>query len=359
MKRIGVLTFHNAVNYGAVLQAYALQQTLEALGAQCECINYVCNAVEQREHPKWCSQKGMKERLKFLLQYSSAKKREKKFAEFLKNYVKVSSTRYDSKNIASAKDCYDLFLVGSDQVWNLMLTGYDYTYYLDFLEDDSKKFAYAASFGYRRVPEETVEKSGELLKRFSALSAREKSGQTIVQSLTGRTVPMVADPVLLLDAKKWMNLIQGEPPVHSYILVYFTNKRKETMEFARRLAQMTKKKIVYLNTLPLAEPGMMNVRCASPQEFLRWIRYASYVVTGSFHGTAFSILFNRDFYFEMSASDNTYGSRIENLVRLLGLENRRISANNVNPEHIEYEAVNRRLENLKQQSLCYLRENIL
>ena len=127
MKRIGVLTFHNAVNYGAVLQTYALQQTLEALGAQCECIDYICSAVEQRENPEWCRRKGMKERLKLLLKYSSEKKRSKKFSKFLENYIKVSSSRFGNENIASVKDCYDVFLVGSDQVWNLKRTGYDYS----------------------------------------------------------------------------------------------------------------------------------------------------------------------------------------------------------------------------------------
>lgn len=359
---IGILTFTNTINYGAVLQAYALQKKLRDFNVKNEVIRYHCKAISEREAATLKgSIKSPKNLIKYILVNRHEKKKREKFDAFERNNMSFSSFCYDRENIKEACNRYDGFVAGSDQIWNLNITGGDYTFFLDFEPEKSKKMSYAGSFGYSKIPEPYQERCAKLLADFTYITVREQAGKDIITRLTGEEVPVVLDPTLLLNGEEWLQLVgngRKSNPYGDYILLYFIHNKKETLRFARSLSKETGCRLVYVNISPKPGIGMLNLHSPSPIEFLSLIYHAKYVITGSFHGTAFSINFNKQFFFEKVKNPMKYNSRIENLVAGLKLEDREVGLQKDWRREIDYTKKNRILEDYRKESLMHLKRMV-
>ena len=268
-----------------------------------------------------------------------------KFKNFANQYVKISDKSYTRENIASTNNKYDLFLVGSDQVWNMKLTDGDYTYLLDFVEDNEKKISYAASFGYKEIPEKYIEENKKLLNQFKVLNVREKQGKEILDVITEKESNITVDPTFLLTKEEWESLIsdQGEKK-KDYIFVYLPYYSKETFDFIRALAQKENCKIIYIHGSLRNEIGMKNLRTASPIDFLSLVKNAKYIVTGSFHAICFSLIFEKEFFYTVSTIKQ-FNSRLEDLISLVGLENRKVKQGTMETyQKIDYSKVFKKLQ---------------
>ncbi|MEE1056449.1 MAG: polysaccharide pyruvyl transferase family protein [Acutalibacteraceae bacterium] len=354
--KIGILTFVNTLNYGAVLQAYALQEKIKDFGCEAEIIQYTNEAILNKE--KGNSLKSMinpKKLFRKLIMGSGMKRKEKAFNQYEKEYI-ISGDNFDGNNIIEINKNYDKFITGSDQVWNMYITENDWHFYLDFVDSSDKKISYAPSFGNVEFPVECKEKAGILLNDFSKLSVREASGQKLIKELTGREATIVVDPTLLLTKQEWESKIKFTPKLKHYILVYFPHNKQLVFDFVEKLKLKTGLPVVYLSISPRKQKGTQTIYDTSPDEFLGWIKNADYVVTGSFHGTAFSINFEKQFFYE-PLSQNGVEGRIDNIVRITGTQNRCIVDAKFD-DIIDYSSVRIKLEKLRNESTIWLRNSL-
>lgn len=297
-RKTGILTFHYANNYGAVLQTYALQTVLESLDAEREIcvVDYRCDAAASRTgFYELALKKGY---LKAALHYVPARRLAAKFDGFRARYLNLTVRYRHRQDLEEDLDQYDAFVSGSDQVWNPRWTGGDYFYMQDFHSGSAKKISYAASFGTERIREDMAEVFREFLQMFAGLSVRETSAVLAAQNQLGLTADRHMDPVLLLEAEKWKTMADRPRISEPYIFVYMVPYQQSVLDSAVRLGKETGLRVFVL-TKKLVIFRASHVRAASPEEFIGWIQNAEYVVTNSFHGTVFSILFYKKMIVEL------------------------------------------------------------
>lgn len=324
---IGIITFHRAVNYGAILQCYALTKKIEELGGKSEVINYYCPLIE--ESYKAVSKndffpiKVSTEYLRHIIYVMSIvgirKKKKKKFREFLdKNFIlsEICKNEGELKNIDTK---YRNVISGSDQVWNVKLTGNDSSYFLDFVSNSQKKFSYAACFGNEKDELLLEDDKIALLKQFNKISIREKNSEKFVEEKIGRKPYIMIDPVMLIDQTVWDNILV-KPKTNKYLLVYDVCDPLKLLDYAYKIAEKEKLEIIYIKDKKFKKkPGITYVTAVSPEEFVGYFKYADIVLTNSFHGTAFSIIYKKRFMVEIG---NACGAnkRASELIKLLSLE---------------------------------------
>lgn len=353
--KIGIITFHRPINYGAILQAVALPQKITTMGGKAEIIDYRNDFQEKTiKNSNYRTAVGIKNKIKALLFSKINNTKKIKFQNFLKNNVNLSEKIYNKENINEVNNIYDLFISGSDQVWNLKLTNNDYNYFLKFVKDDNKKVSYASSFGYSNIPEEYRENSIKYLNKYKIITVREKKGQQIIENIVKRNATTVLDPTLLLNKEEWMKL--AKPPTfkmpNKYILLYLVSPTKEDFKIAKYISKKMKMKVILINYNMKYIFGMKNCFDLGPEEFLWLFNNATYVVTNSFHGTAFSINFNKDFCVRLSKKSNNGNSRIENIINLMGLKDRYIDLENLDKQgFIDWKKVNKKLEEERKRCL--------
>ena len=316
--KIGILTFHNAINLGAVLQAYALNYYIEKNIGQCEIINFIPNSDIPRI-PYILSKniRGIRVWLKDRELY----RKEAKFKRF-KSYIDISKKVYiGDQGILNSSLDYDILISGSDQIFNMTLTGNSISYYLNFF--NGKKISYASSFGRKEVSEAEIKAIHSELPKFSALSVREQSAGEIIKREIGKEPQLVLDPVFLLSKHEWIARCNEDISLPGeYIFVY-------SMEVSSALEQAAK----YVQTqtgLPVivvrggGRPGLitgMEDSACGPEEFLRYIRDAKMVITNSFHGTAFSLIFEKKF---ICVAHSTRNTRLDNILNLINQRDKMI-----------------------------------
>lgn len=345
MKRIGIITYNWADNYGAILQAFALKKTLGDLGCESKVINYYPHNKEPF---------NIRQSIKNILFWSWNKSVRKKFDIFRRDFLSLTLP-IRREDLPLLNEDFDLFVAGSDQVWNFECNGngWDTSYMLDFVEEDSKKFSYAASFGKETLSEKEKEKAASLLKDFNAISVREKSALAIIKEITGKDAILHLDPTLLMSKEAWGSMAQTIPQ-EDYILLYLMNANEKIINYAKSLSRMTGLDIVYVSTHPLTKYGL-KPKAPHVMEWLSYFLKAKYVVTNSFHGLAFSINFNKDFFVDLLPPPSNVNSRLENLLELTGLKGRLIDNIGDNyDESISWMQVNKILEEERSKSKEYL-----
>lgn len=350
--RVGIITFINTINFGASLQAYALQEVLYEFGIEAEVIQYINKQIEEKEKNTG-NKKNIKSIIRSIVMGQGLKKKTLAFEMYEKEHIKKGKALTDNSR-DEINNYYDLFITGSDQVWNMSITNKDWTYMLDFVDDNRKKISYAPSFGNSIFPESAKGDTGKYLRQFNSLSVREESGKRLISQICNREATVVVDPTLLLNKDKWEERISFTPKLKNYILVYFPHNKKMVFDFVDKLKKKTGLPVVYLSISPRIQPGVKTIYDASPDEFLGWIKNADYVVTGSFHGTAFSLNFEKQFFYEPSGE----GSRIDNLVKLCGAEERSILEVDVLESVIDYNMVRVKLDEERKKSLNWLKESV-
>lgn len=360
-KKIATLTFHRAINYGAALQTYALQKSIQKLGYDTEVMDYRCDFLESLHNPY--SFKLYRTPLHFLYAlYKNRIKRDnrKSFREFLQKNVTLSSVVYDKSNLKSAEQIYDAFIVGSDQVWNCNCTKFDKTYFLDFVEDKNKKYSYAASIGINLETDELKKEYQRLLSDYKVLNVREEQGRQELASM-GLEAQVAIDPTLLLDKKEWLKLAQKPSKLkfdEKYLLVYVIVETPTIFERAKKIAAQHKLEIIYINEMFFNKSGVKNLNGVTPTEWLWLFANADFIVTNSFHGTAFSVNFEKQFAVEPLPVKTNVNSRIYDFLNLVGLSDRIFDKGleAFEDRSIHYQNVG--IEKIRAHSLDILKKNL-
>ena len=350
--KIGILTCYYAYNYGGILQAYALQEYLKSKGHVVEFVNY--NNKTVKDYYRYVNLKKIPtNRLLSCLKYviTSLSRlpfrvvRYKRMQNFIDNNIVVAS----SENI----DCYDLIIVGSDQVWNIDITGGLDAYYWGDIPAKSI-VSYAASFNKDHIPSFLVSEIKKKLANFKAISVREDTLKDIFQPLTDKKINIVLDPTLLAPVSIWNQFSHKVVLNRKYILVYALRDEDKLMSSLRLLQQETHLDYVLIRGAETWKYSKHIKQFADPSDFVSLFQNAEYVITTSFHGTVFSILFHKIFYTLKCCDGNN--SRVESLLKSVGLKDRLVDKY---PEGgvlqtINYAAVDKMLLAYRQQSIEYL-----
>lgn len=354
VKKVGILTFHRAVNYGAVLQAYALSSMLLEK-YDVDIVDYKCKQISRNNNIESSKLKKLVKYIIYPRMMTDKKKRINKFNDFVQGWLPLS-TAYDESNIGSANNVYDAFVVGSDQVWNLRVTGNDMNYFLKFATED-KKYSYAASFGGSpRVFEDKKKEINEALSSFQSLLVRENDAlEYIKKEGISTELKLTCDPVFLLGRDAWiekMNLKKINVK-KGYVFVYIVAPDEHAIDFAMNLAKERNLDVV-VNQLYKGKnayvKGTISSMDAGPIDFLQLILNAECVVTTSFHAMAFSLIFNIDFYYELSSDSKNKNSRLISLADRFNIEDRKIVHGCSKPNSIEWGTLNQEISEYARTS---------
>lgn len=349
-KRIGIITIHSDLNYGAALQAYALNQYLRNHGYHSEIINYIKIPNHPRKYPF----------PKNIAYWIMNQPRFIRYRKFLKSSVTIKKWNSVKEMMEGFNEPYDILISGSDQVWNPTCGGLidklNPCYYLAFAKSTKyKKIAYASSLGSYRYNEDEQICVRKWLNDYSQLSTREFAGAEHLKDILGKEVKVVLDPTLLLNKKQWSEVAEPVSIKGKYVLVYYIDEIAECVEYARKVADKQGWSVVMMSNTLSRFPGVdHNIPFCGPAQFLWLFNHAEYIVTNSFHGTAFSVNFNRPF---ISVIKRNSPQRAQTLLKNVGLSERLltdISQIEKLSSHIDWESVNKKLNELKCDSEEYL-----
>lgn len=324
--RVGIMTFHSAFNYGAMLQAYATQVAVNRCGYKSAFIDYYPKENERENKNLDIRIAYPKSILKciYSLLNSKARVRRGRFDEFRNDMQRTR--RFEKKTDISADTiACDMLLVGSDQVWNCE-QGFDPFWFLDWLPISFPRCSYASSFGTSSVSEEMKQRINHSLAKFSHVSVREQDGVEILKGL-GKNVTRVLDPTFLLDSQEWISVSReyslDDRFLNGYILCHGFDNSPSTVEFVGKLKEYYKLPVVVL-AVGISSPlkGDLVIIDAGPREYIDLYRKATVAYTNSFHGVAFAIHFRKPFFV---VPHKTRNSRVENLLALFGLGDRMVS----------------------------------
>ncbi len=350
-KKVGIITLHRNVNYGANLQAFASCKFINNLGLDAEIIDYYPKEIDKDNYLfswlKLSYDNGKSKSLVHNLKLSTAlvlsapekNKRLNAFYSFRKKYCKLS-TKYETfEEIANGG--YTDVVCGSDQIWNPNITNGIDPFYFGDISGVINKIAYAASLGKESYDETDEQKAKELIKNIDYISVREEKSVEYIKCISGKKVIDVCDPVFLLNKEEYEKIARPIKVKKPYILVYSVISNPTMLSAAKKYAEQKGLTLVEICQDSNRRFKHLQLSDASPEEFLGAIKNAETVVTNSFHGTALSIIFNKDLYvFDNKAR----GSRITNVLSKAGLENR-IAENEIKElTPIDYNDVNNSLE---------------
>lgn len=335
--KIGILTFVNAVNYGAVLQAYASQKFLNDAGYDAQLINYTPAAPKQnitQDAPKPGKLNHLISIAKHPFKFISAKAKTKKTNNFKNIYLKISPTKYVGE-ISELKEKFDIVIAGSDQIWNTDLSFASKTFFLDF-KTSAKKVGYAVSVGREQYSELDKEMIHKYNGNFEKISVRENSLKDYLKKQENKESIVVCDPVFLIEQKDW-NSICVSPKKSGYILVYAMEYNETLINTIKKLKKDTHKRVYFINGggyhINKSElPGKI-INAQGPKEFLGWIKNADIVLTNSFHGAAFSVIFKKEL---IILEHSTRNERLIQLADVCGCKDKLLKINSDNFEKYEY-----------------------
>ena len=358
--RVGILTFHRADNYGAVLQALALQEAINQLGAEGLIVDYYPHYMRISNYMISTQTVGMF--LRSVRNFPSKYKRHCAFNKFRKNWLNIIGNNLDNFQIESVSDMVDMLALGSDQIWNPNITnGVDPVYYGKIGEKSMKAFSYAASVGVSALTDDEKNIISKYASDLNRISVRELEVLELLKLPNGT---VVCDPVLLHANDFWRNKLKLSTIHEKYILIYALTGYKETYDMARLLEKETGLRVIEIrNTMSYKKeiPGEKILRSISPEEFVELFDNATYVITDSFHGTAFSIIFEKDVFV---IPNKEKGGRMISLMNQLKLTNRiidspdKVSINTIN-QSVDMNYMKRKRDELRLKSLEFLRDSIV
>lgn len=374
--KIGTLTFHITSNYGALLQAYALQVVLNRMGHSSEVINYQFPGSENLLCQKLGDCRTIRRKIQHIYEFVwclatpvgyGQRLRISRSIDFIKNYIPVSEKVYSSySELKKEATSYDVYITGSDQVWNPNLKETsDNAYLLEFVPKGRLKISYAASFGVSDLPQDQFELYGRALLKFNHISVREQEGVEIVRKVTDeKDAQLVLDPTMLLTREQWLDLAVYKPKQKEYILCYFLDDFDQSRKFVKNLQENYGLPVLYLgfNKKYLFNSNMELISDAGPREFLGLFANASHVVTNSFHGTVFSLLFRKSFYSLLGSNPyrKSMNCRLYNLANLLNLDGRICEASTMvrRDQSIDFDRIDFLLSHERKKSLEFIEKSL-
>ncbi len=344
MKKIGIVTlYYKTYNYGAQLQAYALQKAVESLGYECEQISFVWSKLETIQI------------------YQSVSIDVEKFEKF--SYAIPHSKKvYTPLTIAESVNEYDGFICGSDQIWGVNENMPKYVLpliTLSFVPEHKLKIAYGASMGSGAIDQERLYAFINALKRLDGISVREKEAINFLTNYTEKEIIQVIDPVMLLSKNEWDKIAHISNENKEYIFIYYVNINREILDIANELALKNNCKVVSLAYFEGEKVG--------PEDFVGLIRNAKYVITDSFHATVFSILYEKKFISmgaDQLTSNFSKNTRTKNLLEIFHLGDRFFLSRSETiistlEKDINYEKVTKKLSTLRVGGYNFLTTQLL
>ena len=351
-------------NYGSVLQAYALQNVLKNNGAEPVIIKMKNKPAGRKAKIKKYLKvfKPTKSytssvRLKMILQEGRFSEKEKKLRRFIKDNISVIEVNSAREAAREVKDS-DVLLAGSDQIW-ANITGNTaswYTFRWPGLSDDVKRVSYAASVGQNEISDSLKDDYHRALRDFSCVSLREQQSVDALGSYLSAPVRCDLDPTLLFDKERWSEISAERIESSPYVFIYMLRPDTRLIEMGKKYAAEHNCKVIYTGLMADNYRGVETVCTAGVEEFLSYIKYADAVITNSFHGLAFSILFEKQF---ISVEISLTNARALNLLSKLGLTDRQIRTIDeisVIDEKIDYAQVKEKLEAERASSLGYIKQ---
>jgi hypothetical protein len=294
--KVGIITMHKVMNYGSILQAYATQEIVRNLGYDCELIDYDFPNSWQFSRGIAQNKLSLKSRLSKALHLRKAYAKEPKFKRFIRSHFLLSREYHTAEELQANPPLYDIYLTGSDQVWNYKFTKMDPSFFLSFVPADSHKVSFSSSFAVNQIPEELRQEITEKISAYNSISVREQRGQEIVKELIGKEVPVTVDPTLTLDFREWGKLINAPKRKEKYIFLYMLDYAYNPAPYIYELVEHLQKKTGFIVFSNVEMPKSLGIRYhsvadAGIEEFLQLVRDSALVVTSSFHGVAFSVNF--------------------------------------------------------------------
>lgn len=360
--RIKTITCHDVYNSGASLQAYALMRYLEELGNEVEIIDYKPDYLNNHyklgiiANPKY--EKNLMLKMIYLtLKFPGrvlALRKKIKYDHFRDNYLKVTKKRYISNSeLKNNPPEADIFICGSDQIWNSKFNnGKDPAFYLDFAPQGKIKASYAASFATDRIEESVRDITKERINKLDYIGVREISALNILEDLGIDNGIQVMDPVFLLSKETWLNMAYEVDKKQKYIFVYDFDGNELIKEVSLKLAKEKKLKIYTVFKSDYSDKVIKNM---GPMDFISYIKNAEFIISNSFHGTAFSIIFEKQF--AVVNRKESINTRMRDLLSVLKIENRLISENysfNNLIKDVNYKEVNKYVNERLEISKAYL-----
>ncbi len=386
--KVGIITIHNSPNYGACLQSFALYEYLSQTGYDVEIIDlhrpYHADYRPSRRFRPYTRQHNEKEQCfrawlgrirRNLLQKITKRKIThqpqtatnsvaiQKFDSF-NSQIRLSKPYYGIDELYENPPQYDVYITGSDQVWNPTQSYCLEPYFLTFVRK-GRRVSYASSIGIEQLTSRERKDFRHWLDKYDAISVREKQAQELLQTISAKTIEQVADPTFLLDYEYWKNL-SIEPVERNYILLFMLSFNKDLFEYGKRLAKESGKKLMVLDhVFPFDSDGSFTiVYDAGPQEFIGYIACADVVITDSFHCTVFSIIMGAHNFYTYIAPWNKRGSRIVDLLNTFHLEKHLLNSSlNQSMSELELETIDRInimkvYESEQEKSRRFLKENL-
>lgn len=374
MKKIGIITVQKAPeNYGACLQCYALWKFITNQGHHCEMIDLVRPWSPEYIESKRFKEKKTKAKIPFYRKIvrnilhpkasvGSVPVENKNFKEF-NALMDYSKTYYSVDSLYENPPSYDVYVAGSDQIWNPLMPFINEPYFLTFVPKGKKKISYASSFAVKEIPEGRWADNSSWLTDYDAISVREHSGVDIVKNSFGRDATIVADPTMLLERTEWENMLVKPQLQEKYIFVYTLQYNQQIVDKAICLAK-ERGLAVYVvvsattGTKPEPREGLRIVTTAGPKEWLGYIHSAEYIITDSFHGSVFSFLFSKKLL--TVCTNKKVSERLTTLFGSFSLSSNLIDVeqfklmNNLDRANYPFNDVEKAIDNLRNKSASFL-----
>lgn len=388
--KVGIVTYVKADNYGAELQAFAMQYVLNKLGYDAEVIDLEKKTKDLSKSPRnifrsifnryklYGFVKGTKSVYTLIVtkirEKKSSKdnidlieKKHKIFTSFFDEYTKHSPKYYTYDDMYNSKFDYEAFVAGSDQIWNYMHTDHLDIFFLMFVKDPRvKKISYAASISVPKIPSTLISEYKRYLDNLDAISVRELKGQEIAQALTNKKVECVLDPTLLISRQEWIDNVSNKGYIEDkrYVVIYTLSGSFYIYNLAKKIAKELHAEVVNIKDGFLrmkGDEGIKHLYDVGPREFISLFSKAVYVITDSFHGTAFSINFNIPFTTLVNPVSNM-NSRVMSILTITHLTDRIIYDNGENKEpetlKVDFAPVNSIINDWRNKSVHFIKDSL-
>lgn len=370
MKKIGIITFHNSYNCGSMLESYAIQKKISDIKkTKVEIINF-SNDGQHEIYAEWYKNNSLKNIIKNILIFPARKriKNNNQMYEKFKNEHFNLTKSYSNINELSDED-YDYVVSGSDQIWNITIEDGDDAYFLPWVKK-AKKIAYAPSFGAKKIKDYTddYKKYCDYINGYDFLSVRENNGQTWIKEMTGKKVPILLDPTLLLKREDYDKLVDNNISTpEKYIFFYSPGFDKKICEYVKKISEKYNLKVITWSTKSyyikrVKRFGFELAEYENPSSYLYYVKNAELVLTTSFHGTIFSTIYNKKFITIKNGGMYGDDDRVITLLNQLEMMDRLIphifDENFDYMKDIDYSKYNEKVNKLSKISEDYLRKSL-